>query len=76
MDSLSETAKQHLAWPDQDLGAFEKLHQTLADMSGSTVDRGIGVASADFWVTIDGVEYFVTVRRSNNQIAKDRPGMN
>lgn len=34
------------------------------------IDRGGGMAQSDYWVTLDGVEYFVTVQFSNNQLRK------
>lgn len=34
-------------------------------------DRGYGDGYMDVWVKIAGVEYFVTIRRSNNQLKKD-----
>jgi hypothetical protein len=51
----------------QDLRAY--LH-AIKD-HGTHVDSGGGDGTGDLWVTVGGVEYFVTVRLSNNQIAKD-----
>lgn len=38
---------------------------------GTHIDIGGSDRTGDLWVTVDGVEYLVTVRLSNNQIAKD-----
>ena len=39
--------------------------------SGTSIDTGGGRDSADLWAKIGGVEYYITVRKSNSQIAKD-----
>ncbi len=38
---------------------------------GTEIDTGAGMGSADLWITIAGVEWFITVRKSNNQRAKE-----
>jgi hypothetical protein len=38
---------------------------------GTTVDTGFGDGTGDLWVTVGGVEFFVTIRKSNNQLAKE-----
>ena len=38
---------------------------------GTEIDTGGGMGEADLWVKIGGVEWFITVRKSNNQIAKE-----
>lgn len=47
------------------------LLQTVRD-HGTVSDTGGGMGQADLWVTVQGVEYFVTVRKSNNQLAKEK----
>ena len=46
------------------------LLNPVAD-EGTFIDSGAGAGSADLWVTVGGVEYFLTIRRSNNQLRRD-----
>jgi hypothetical protein len=39
--------------------------------SGTSIDTGGGRDSADLWAKIGGVEYYMTVRKSNNQLASE-----
>lgn len=39
--------------------------------SGTSIDSGTGPRTADLWVKIGGVEYFVTVGPSNSQLIKE-----
>ena len=39
--------------------------------NGTSSDTGGGMGQADLWVTVQGVEYFVTVRKSNNQLRRE-----
>lgn len=47
--------------------------QTIAD-SGTDVDSGSGLGSVDFWFTMNGREYYIEVKPSNAQRAKDQRG--
>lgn len=47
------------------------LRNTVAD-EGAPIDTGGGDGEADMWVTCGGVEFFVTIRRSNKQKLIDR----
>ena len=60
-------------WDKGPLGLVHELRQMLFSVAdeGTGIDSGGGDGSADLWVTIQGVEYFITARRSNGQIAKD-----
>lgn len=44
------------------------LYSACAD-HGTYIDSGAGNGSADLWVTVGGVEFFITVQKSNNQKA-------
>lgn len=46
------------------------LRTTLADQ-GTSIDTGGGDGMADLWVTCGGVEFFITIRKSNGQIARE-----
>lgn len=47
---------------DEMFDARDKVRAALADLSGKPVDVGMGCGGADLWVTLDGVEYFVTMK--------------
>jgi hypothetical protein len=47
------------------------LRATLAD-EGTGMDTGGGDGQADLWVTCGGVEFFITVKRSGAQLARDK----
>lgn len=53
--------------------AIQKIHAALKTIRdrNTVIDTGRGMGSADFWMKINGVEYFISVRRSEAQIAKD-----
>lgn len=55
------------------LGIVSVLRALLNSVKdeGTGIDTGGGRDSADLWVTIANCEYFITVRKSNNQIAKE-----
>lgn len=46
------------------------LLASVAD-HGTSIDSGGGDGDADLWVKVQGVEYYINIRRSNAQIAKD-----
>lgn len=45
--------------------------QTIAD-PGTDVDSGSGLGSVDFWFMMNGREYYIEVKPSNAQRAKDQ----
>lgn len=51
----------------KDIKAFSRVHSKLENMSGMGVDSGIGINGADFWVELDGIEYFINMTRSKKQ---------
>lgn len=50
---------------------FIRGHLEHIKDEGSAIDIGKGFGLRDLWVTIDGVEYFVTVRLSAVQEARN-----
>lgn len=49
---------------------LRKFLEKEAD-SGHGVDAGYGMGRTDYWVTIDGIEYFIEVKKSNAQLKKE-----
>lgn len=47
-----------------------ELLSTVRD-EGTSCDTGGGMGQADLWVKVQGVEYFITVKKSNSQIKKE-----
>jgi hypothetical protein len=39
---------------------------------GTNIDSGGGDGSADLWVTVGGVEYFINIAKSGNQLEKEQ----
>jgi hypothetical protein len=62
--------------PDWDMAPILLAHeirtflQSIKDQD-TQIDSGTDGASGDLWVTIQGVEWFISIRRSNNQLAKE-----
>lgn len=46
------------------------IQSAMAD-EGSAVDSESGNGEGDLWFTVDGIEYYLTVRKSNAQIARE-----
>lgn len=38
---------------------------------GTSIDSGTDGSNGDLWVKIQGIEYFITLRKSNAQLAKE-----
>lgn len=38
--------------------------------AGTNIDTGMGDGVGDLWVTVSGIEYFITIRKSNKQQAQ------
>lgn len=49
---------------------LKRVLAALAD-HGTSMDSGTSARSADLWITIGGIEYFINVRPSNNQLIKE-----
>lgn len=46
------------------------LESAVAD-ADTSVDTGAGLGSFDIWATVDGQEFYINVKKSGNQIAKE-----
>lgn len=44
--------------------------RSIAD-EGTEIDSGGGDGTGDLWVTVQGVEYFVSIRKSNRQLLRE-----
>lgn len=64
---------QPAEWDQRPRGLAGEIRNFLKSLkdAGTSVDSGGGDGSADLWVTSDGIEYFISIRRSNRQIARD-----
>jgi hypothetical protein len=48
---------------------IRQLLNTIKD-ADTTIDSASGSDTAYLWVTIDGIEYYISIRRSNLQLAR------
>jgi hypothetical protein len=56
----------------QDAEAYRTIAQALRTIADDRIDTGAAMGlGADFWVSIAGVEYFVTAKRSKKQRVQD-----
>jgi hypothetical protein len=56
---------------DEDWKAYTKIRDALQDVAESEIDTGGGLGTRDFWVRINGVEWVISMRRSDRQLAID-----
>ena len=57
----------------EDREAFKEIYRALDGINqGETTDKGFAGGEMDAWITIDGKEYYITVKLSNNQIKKQQ----
>lgn len=56
-------------WDKSPFGLAGEVRRFLGSVAdqGTAIDSGSGDGIADLWVTVQGVEYFISVRRSNRQ---------
>lgn len=61
------------SWERRPLGLATEIREFLSSVKdeGSSIDSGCGDGYADLWVTVQGIEYFINVRKSNNQLARE-----
>ena len=73
VDVRNAMAVRPAAWDSGPIDLAHKLRDLLKPVTdeGTSIDSGAGAGSADLWVTVGGVEYFLTIRRSNNQLRRD-----
>lgn len=60
-------------WDNRPAGLADELRAFLKSVKDekTEIDSGSGDGHADLWVTVQGIEYFVSVRKSNKQLAKE-----
>jgi len=60
-------------WDRTAFGLASEMRRFLESVKdqGTHIDSGGGDGTGDLWVTVQGVEYFITVRKSNNQLSKE-----
>lgn len=59
-------------WDRRPFSVATELRTLLATIKdeGTTIDSSSGDGHADLWVTVDGIEYYITVQRSNLQLKR------
>ena len=63
--------------PDGDrkpLSVTDELRGLLDSVKdhGTEISSGTDGVSGDLWITIQGIEYFISIRKSNFQLSKER----
>lgn len=60
-------------WDRRPFALASEIREFLATVkdAGTEIDSGGMDGTGDLWVTVQGVEYFVSVRRSNKQLVAD-----
>ena len=54
------------------VGELKALLDAIKD-AGTEIDTGTGNGNADLWVMVDGIEFYINVRRSNRQLKLEQP---
>ena len=67
MDSLPDDWERALILLAHEMRAFL---QSIKD-EGTSIDSGTDGRSGDLWLTIQGVEWYINIRKSNNQLLKE-----
>lgn len=60
-------------WDDKPMSLAHEIADLLKPVrdAGTSADSGGGNGMADLWVTVGGIEFFISIRRSNRQLAID-----
>lgn len=60
-------------WDQKPIGLAHEIRGFLLSVKdeGTEIDSGTADGSADLWVTVQGIEYYVNIKRSNGQLAKE-----
>lgn len=71
MASAADTGR--LDYPRDAASLRDEISELLNSVRdhGISSDTGGGMGQADLWVTVQGVEYFITIRKSNNQLRRE-----
>jgi hypothetical protein len=67
----------HILPPEWDQEPFSlageiRSHLMTVKDAGTEIDSGGGDGCADLWVTVQGVEYYVSVRKSNAHLDREQ----
>jgi len=56
------------------IGLRDEIREALKTICdhGTGIDTGGGMEGADLWVHVQGIEYYIQIRKSTAQILKDR----
>jgi hypothetical protein len=54
-------------WDTRPLRFVARLKDLLAGIADGEIDTGGGDGSADLWVSVDGIEFYINVRPSKTQ---------
>ena len=62
-----------VGWDRRAFGLASEVRGFLRSIAdeGTAIDSGGGDGTGDLWVTVQGVEYFVSIRKSNKQLARE-----
>lgn len=60
-------------WDRKPFGLAGEIRAFLGSVKdeGTEIDSASGDGCADLWVTVQGVEYFISVRKSNKQLVRE-----
>jgi hypothetical protein len=64
-ENLMHEIAQQLGVPADDSEAFRTISMALRQIADDHVDSGLGLGSADYWLRIGGVEYYLNARRKS-----------
>ena len=58
-------------WDGAPMSLAHELRNLLKPIvdEGTGIDSGAGNGMADLWATVGGIEYFITIRRSNKALS-------
>lgn len=61
------------AWDRSAFGLAGEIRSFLMSVKdeGTAIDSGGGDGTGDIWVTVGGIEYFVSIRKSNKQLHRE-----
>ncbi|MCK1281495.1 hypothetical protein IVB46_40385 [Bradyrhizobium sp. 61] len=60
-------------WDKKPISLAYEIRDFLENVkdAGTSIDSGTDGSCGDLWVTIQGTEYFITMRKSNKQLAQE-----
>jgi len=63
-------------WDNTPAALTDELREMLKNMvdTGTSIDSGCGNGHGDLWFTIGGIEFYLSVSRSERQIIEDTLG--